>query len=208
MLQSAVETHLSILYNCIRNHPLPEFYFSRIHWPKFLSVWTKSSNSGLRITCQLLASYLALFFPADEESILFVMNTDDLSTLVKSLEIAAHSPDSTAEAFGYRYSAVELVDALCVLSHSSANLSHIAKPALLIPLMTLIRRGNVKEKVSSFKLFWKILEHPEVKCCMTTSHKEDLHMIERESSGENKDICLWAKGVIAAATQNHRDDGE
>ena len=136
------------------------------------------------------------------------MNTNDLLTLVKTLEIAAHSPNSTAEAFGYRYSAVELVDALCLLSHSSANLSHIAKPALLIPLTTLIRRGKEKEKVSSFKLLWKILEHPEVKRRMIASHKEDMQMIEKESICENEDIRLWAKGVIVAATQNHRDDGE
>ena len=207
-MQSAVETHLSILYNCIRNHSLPDFYFSRINWPEFLSVWSKSSNNGLRITCQLLASYLALFFPLDEGSILFVMNTDDLSTLVKALEIAADSPDSTAEAFQYRYSAVELVDALCSLSYSRANLSHIAKPALLIPLTILIRRGEVEEKVSSLRLLWKILEHPEVKHCMTTSHKEDLQMIEMELVSENDDIRLWAKGVIVAATQNHRNDGE
>lgn len=136
------------------------------------------------------------------------MNTDDLSTLLKALEIAAHSPDSTAEAFQYRYSAVELVDALCLLSHSNANLSHIAKPALLIPLTTLIRRGNVEEKVSSLRLLWKILEHPEVKRCMTTSHKEDLQMIEKESVGENDNIRLWAKGVIVTASQNHRNDGK
>ena len=207
-MQSAVETHLSILYNCIRNHSLPEFYYSRIHWPEFLSVWSKSNNSGLRITCQLLASYLALFIPLDEESVLFVMNTDDLSTFMKALEIAAHSPDSTAEAFQYRYSTVELLDALCLLSHSSANLSHISKPELLIPLTTLIRRGKVEEKVSSLRLLWKILEHPEVKHCMNTSHEEDLQMIEKESVSENDDIRLWAKGVIVAAMQNHRNDGE
>ena len=206
MIQAAVETELSVLYNCTRNHSLPEFYFSRIHWPRFLSAWSKSTNSGLRITCQLLGSCFALAFPPDEQN-MYDMNSDDLSTLSKALENAAHSPDSTAEAFGYSYSALELVNALHSLSRSRVNLSYIAQAPLLVPLSNLIQRGTVKEKVSSLRLLWKILEYPEVKYCMTASHKEVLEVIDKESEGESEEIRLWSKGIIAAI-HNHEDNGE
>lgn len=196
MLQSAAETHLNIIYNCARNHPLPNYYCKHTPWPKILSLWVNSCNAGLRITCKLLASSVLMFL--DEEHLHFLdMSDSDISSLLTAVDVAASSPDSTAEAFGYRYSLLELLQALHHISCSTVNFQKIAKPSFLSSLTYIVQRGNLKEKILSLRMLWGLLEVPELKDILKLSH-----VLEKLQSGSvtstNEDILFWSEGILAA----------
>lgn len=128
---------------------------------KILSLWVNSCNAGLRITCKLLASSVLMFL--DEEHLHFLdMSDSDISSLLTAVDVAASSPDSTAEAFGYRYSLLELLQALHHISCSTVNFQKIAKPSLifchLLPI--LFREGIWKRRfypLGCYGAFWRFL---------------------------------------------------
>lgn len=203
MLLSAVETNLSIISNCARNCPLPNFYCKCVPWTKIFSVWADSSNDGLRITCKLLANTVSTFVP-DKDLYLLDMSDGDLSCLLTALGSAAQSADSAAEAFGYRYSTLEILKALKCVSSQVTNFHKIAKaPALLIPLTSIILTGKLQEKIASLEMLWRLLENSELKDIFSVSHNATLEWIRRELPvGRNEDIVLWGEGILASMQES------
>lgn len=199
VLQSAVETHLSIISNCARNHPLPNFYCKYTSWAKILSAWASSSNEGLRITCKLLGSILSPFLP-EENLHLLDMSDEDLSPLLAAVGCSTRSTDSTAEAFGYRYTTLELLTALQSLACQASNFHKIANESFLIHLTSIIQMGKLEEKVASLKMLWSLLENPRLKVSLEKSHKATLKLIQKGLlvSTADKDIILWSEGILAS----------
>lgn len=206
MLQSAVEVHLGIIYNCARNYPLPEYYYSRFPWADILAIWVTSSIPGIRITSKLLASMLECL--DGEELKLMDMTEDDLSTLVSALNIAIQSSDMTAEAFGYRYSALELVTILQMLSCRQVNFERIAQPSLLVPVSQLIHKGEIRENVASLKLLWTLLEDQCIKESFGKSHDDMLSYIKGLSDSDHEDLTLWSNGVLSVLHEPCLDANE
>ena len=151
-------------------------------------------------------SSLAISLPENERNI--QMDECDVSTLLKALEMAAKSPDTAGEAFGYRYSTLELLCILSYLSYSPIILQKIAKPSLIAPLQVIIRRGQIREMVASLRVLWNILEVPQVKEVIQSSHKVVVeHLIEKCAKVENEELCLWSKGVTAVLQPPAQTDG-
>ncbi len=160
-------------------------------------MWGNSSHDGLRITCKLLANLLPMFL-LEEDLNLLNMSDRDLSELLTTLHSAALSPDSTAEAFGYSYSTLELLKVLQCISCRAINFKKIAKPSLLQPLANIIRMGQMEEKIASLKILWNLLELPELRDVMKLAHKNALDQIQKESSAStNEDFLLWSSGILA-----------
>lgn len=205
VLLSATETHLSIVYNCARYHPLPDFYFNRVNWLDFLSAWENSLITGLRITCKLLVTSLAVSFPESERNL--DIDVNDVNTLAKAMEDSVLSPDSSTEAFGYRYSTLELLQVFNSLSHCPTIFSNIAKPSILVPLENVIQRGQTREKIESLILLWSLLMLSDIKKIVLTSHKTLLEYIESElSEDKDEEVCLWGKGVTALVQASSQDN--
>ena len=167
-------------------------------WIQILSAWASSSNEGLRITCKLLGSILSPFLP-EEDLHLLDMSNEDLSPLLAAVERSIQSPDSTAEAFGYRYTTLELLKALQYLSCQASNFNKIANEPFLIQLTSIIQMGKLEEKVASLKMLWSLLENPRLKVSLEKSHKATLEIIQKESlASTNEDIILWSEGILAS----------
>lgn len=194
MLQSAAETHLSIIYNCARNYPLPEYYCTHAPWAKIISVWENSCNDGLRITCKLLANTISMFL--DQEHLhLLDMSDSDILSLSTALHAAASSPDSTAQAFGYSYSILELLKALLYVSCTVANFSKVANPPMLAILTSIVQTGQLEEKIVSLRLLWSFVQLPELKAILELSHADLLERLVKESALEG--VLLWSEGICA-----------
>ena len=136
------------------------------------------------------------------------MDESDVSMLLKALEMATKSADSAGEAFGYRYSTLELLHILSYLSYSPVILQKIAKPSLLVPLKVIIQRAQIKEMVASLRVLWNILEVPHVKEVIQSSHKAVIeHLIEECAKVDNEELRLWSKGVTAVLQPPAKTDG-
>ena len=136
------------------------------------------------------------------------MDESDVSALLKALEIATKSPDRAGEAFGYRYSTLELLHILSYLSYSPVILQKIAKPSLLVPLKVIIQKGEIKEMVASLRVLWNILEVSQVKEVIQSSHKPVMeHLIEECTKVESEELRMWSKGVIAVLQPSSKADG-
>lgn len=201
MVQSAAETHLSIIFNCARNNPLPNYYSLHVPWTEILSTWEKSSNDGLRITCKLLAG--AIFDFLDEEQLHFLeMSDGDVLALLTALSVAASSSDSISQAFGYNYSTGELISILQYASFSTSNFHKIAKPHVLETLIGITLTGHLEERITSLKLLHYLLELPELMAILKSSHGNFLGRLQKEFIGSvNEDIVLWSGGILAAASE-------
>ena len=135
------------------------------------------------------------------------MSDNDLSSLMAALENAVQSPDSTAKAFGYSYTTLELLNALQYVSCWDANFQKIAS-ALLAPLTTIIQTGQLEEKIASLKMLWGLLQDTKVKDILKLSHKAALEQIERELlASKDKEAILWSEGVLATMQDPAMDDG-
>jgi hypothetical protein len=197
---------LSIIYNCARNCPLPNYYCSRnIPWAYILSAWEGSSNDGLRITCKLLASAVSEFL--DEEHLHFMdMSENDILALLTAIALAGSSPDSTSQAFGYSYSTTELLKILQYFSCSAANFCKIATPSLLATVTSIILTGQLKEKIASLQLLWSLLESPELVVALKSSHKDLLERLEKKFvASVNEDVVFWGEGILAAVVTGTSD---
>ena len=196
ILQSAAEADLGIIYNCARNYPLPGFYLSRFSWGKILCRWEHSPNAGIRITCKLLGSILR---PAllDEEQGLLDFTSSDLLSLLEALEEATKSEDGAAEAFGYKYATLELLQILQGASSRATNLDIIAKRPLLVSLSRVIRSGHTTEMTASLMLLWSLLEKEDVKRDCKVFHGDLVEYLTIEMCKSNEyDLAVWSKGVI------------
>lgn len=196
ILQGAAETDLGIIYNCARNYSLPGFYLSRFSWGKILCRWEHSPNAGLRITCKLLGSILR---PAllDEEQVLLDLASSDLLSLLEALEEATKSEDATAEAFGYKYSTLELLQILEGASIREKNLDTMAKPQLLVSLSQVIHSGRTTEVIASLKLLWSLLEKEDIKRDFKVIHRGLVEYLSTEmNKSQESDLTMWSKGVI------------
>lgn len=200
VVESAAETHLSIVYNCARNYPLPNYYCWYVPWVEILSTWESSSNDGLRITCKLLASAVAEFL--DEEHLHFMdMSDSDVSSLLAALASAASSPDSTSQAFGYSYSTSELLSILQYSSRSTANFHKIAKPQVLDTLTSIVLMGQSGQRIAALRLLWGLLEMPGLVNVLKSSHSDFLERLQKEVIGSaNEDDTVWSEGILTAAT--------
>lgn len=195
IVQSAIEAQLGVVYNCARNYPLPEFYYGRFRWDIIISdVLSSYSNiAGIRITCKLLATTLPTCF---QQVKLLDMATDDLSTLISALAVAATSPNQCSEAFGYLYSAMELLFVIQALSSSHK----ITDNHILPPVLELVNRGETHQRVAALKFLWHILEQPEIKEAVRTTHKGILSVLEKDArEKEEGELSLWCNGVLASA---------
>ena len=143
-----------------------------------------------------------------EELKLLDMSEDDLSALVSALTIAIQSSDMTAEAFGYRYSALELVMILQMLSCRQENFQRIAQPSLLVPVSQLIQKGEDREKVASLKLLWNLLEDQCIKESFMKFHEDMLSCIKGLSDSNNEDLALWGNGVLSVLHESCLDANE
>ena len=145
---------------------------------------------------------------AGEELELMDMTEDDLSTLISALTIAIQSSDTTAEAFGYRYSALELVTILQMLSCRQENFQRIAQPSLLVPVSQLIHKGEIREKVASLKLLWGLLEDQCIKESFVKFHEDMLSYIKGLSDNDHEDLTLWSNGVLSVLHEPCLDANE
>ena len=196
ILQSAAEADLGIIYNCARNYPLPGFYLSRFCWGKILCHLEHSTNAGIRITCKLLGSILR---PAllDKEQGLLDFTSGDLLSILEAFEGAAKSEDSAAQAFGYKYTTLELLQILQGASRRVNNLDIMAKPQLLVSLSRVIRSGHTSEMIASLMLLWSLLEKEDIKRDFKLSHSDLVEYLSTEMCKSKEcDLAVWSKGVI------------
>ena len=196
MLQSAAEADLGIIYNCAWNYPLPGFYLSCFSWGKILGRWEHSPNAGIRITCKLLGSILR---PAllDEEQGLLDLTSSDILSLLEALEEATKSEDGAAEAFGYKYTTLELLQILQGASIRATNLDIIAKPPLLVSLSMVIRSGHTNEIIASLMLLWSLLEKEDIKRDCKVFHGDLVEYMNVDlCKSKEYDLAMWGKGVI------------
>ena len=200
-MQSAIETKLSIIYNCARNHPLPEFYYARLAWAKLIIqlLTTYDGNTGIRITCKLLASTLAVCFQHEEHQMVLDLTVDDLSVLKAALIDSSKSPLMVGKACDYQYSALELLIALHGFWSRPSNRLALTDQSLLTAVCRLVEQGRMKEKVAALKLLWCLLEDEKLKECLKQQHKNvlDLIKLEMSRSSESEGLSVWCQGVLA-----------
>ena len=140
VILSAIEVEIGIIYNCSRNFALPEFYYSRFSWTKIISgiLSSFSGVAGIRLTCKLLATTMAECFQKEEELKLLDVTSSDLAGLKVALTDASSSTDKSAIAFGYNYSALELLTALQSFMCRPSNCMVLMDHSLLMPIANLV----------------------------------------------------------------------
>ena len=192
-LLSVVETNLSIVYNCSRHFSLPNFYLCNYPWSKLLSKWGESPNSGIRITCKLLAATVQ---PPLLSSCPVQVSESDLEVISSALISASLSSEAVTEAFGYQYSSFELLSALKSFSLSSTNLKAIANPVIISPLIRFINLHQTELIIASLKLLCCLFENEPFRSIAFQS-KELLSSVKMlKENSKNEDVVNWANCML------------
>jgi len=166
--------------------------------------------AGIRITCKLLAAAMMECFQKEEELKILDVANSDLVGLKAALTEASFSTDKSAVAFGYNYSALELLNALQSFLCRSSNCAVLMDSSLVVPITNFLHRGERAEKIAAVKFIWYLLEHKEVKEYLLKEHKSlmDLLKIELDRGGADEDLSLWCKGILVAMQVPHSSTGK
>lgn len=113
------------------------------------------------------------------------------------MEEATKSEDASAEAFGYKYSTLELLQILQGASIREKNLDTMAKPQLLVSLSRVIHSGRTTEVIASLMLLWSLLEKEDIKRDFKVFHRGLVEYLSAEMcKSQESDLTMWSKGVI------------
>ena len=168
-------------------------YLPLIDWVRLLLPWTSSSIGSTRIHAKFLCSHVGLSLCCDDISLLKFVDRD-MNSLIKGLNSASTSDNLQGTAFGYSFSAHELLAIVQKLIINKDNFQAVAQSDLLPSLVALFVNGPPLVKKMVCNLFWCLMDSPyfiaAVKSC-------DLPLANVFSEkNEDVDILLLAELIL------------
>ena len=137
-------------------------YYSRVQWIDFCTPWINCDRLQFRWCCKFILGNLWPILEENEFSLLD-LREDEISILISGLEAACSSSIMKVQINGTVFSALELLNIMITLLLSPQNRIHIATPAIIEPLSTMIVCNKVPEQIAACKLVWKILDQCSIK---------------------------------------------
>ena len=168
-------------------------YLPLIDWAQFLLPWTSSSIGNTRIYAKFLCSHVGLSLCCDDLPLL-KFEDRDINSLIRSLAFASTSDNLQGSAFGYSFSAHELLAILQRLIINPDNFRAIAQSDLVPSLISLFVNGSLLVKKMVCNLFWCLMDSPSFVATVTSC---ELPLVDVFSeTNEDVDISLLAELML------------
>lgn len=157
----------AIVGNCAYNRQFVS-YLLPIDWARFLAPWISSSIGSTRIHAKICCSHVGLSLCSDDLSLL-KLEGRDVNSLIQGLGSASSSHNLQGSAFGYSFSAYELLTIVQNLIIYPDNLQAFAEANLVPSLVALIVNGSPSVKKMVYYVFWCLLDSPDFRDIVKSS---------------------------------------
>lgn len=172
-MENIISFSLNIIFNSSQRD-LFYLYYNRVRWIDFCTPWISCDRLEFRWCCKFILGNLWPILDEKEHSLLN-LEEDEISIFISGLKAACSSSIMKVQIMGTVYSALELMNILISLLIGPQNRIHIATPAIIEPLATMIACNKVPEQIAACKLAWKILDQ----CSLSENFLKDLKFLQQ-----------------------------
>ena len=156
-------------------------------WASFLSPWISPSLGSTRIHAKFLCGHVGLSLCCDDLSLL-KFEDRDVNSLTRCLASASASENLRGSAFGYSFSASELLTIIQQLIINPDNYEVVAKSSLIPSLLALIVSGSLRVKKMVCNLFWSLMDSQHFKDAIKSSELPLSDVFGEEPEGRHSKL--------------------